>query len=200
MNPFSWLLSLCLLVVIIIISLVIGIIAYEVNKEKPEATHSSSLQKAIVASIIVFCCSCWGISWWESHPIPLSFPPTTSDIVGIWVPTQLSLDDMKKEGGYTISTHTLTFKDDGTFEIINMPDWWLDGFGESHKGFYSGSGKWDISSSQGEWVIELDFDNLTGYPDGLNTDLSVQGHKPRYIYTYIGDPDSGKMMTYERSK
>src|SRR5262249_14445569 len=57
--------------------------------------------------------------------------PNPSDLVGIWAPTDATIKDMKEQGAYTISIHQLILRADGTFEMINMPDWWKDGFGGS---------------------------------------------------------------------
>ena len=83
-----------------------------------------------------------GIEWSE-----LSFTrekPNRTDVIGTWVPTAATINDLKQRGGYVISKHELVLRADGTFAMVNMPDWWSDGFGQSKKTFESGSGKWQF--------------------------------------------------------
>jgi hypothetical protein len=81
-------------------------------------------------------CMNFGIEWSE-----LSYTrkkPNQRDVIGTWVPTAATIKDLQERGRYVVSRHELTLRADGTFVIVNMPDWWTDGFGESKKGFESG--------------------------------------------------------------
>ena len=125
--------------------------------------------------------------------------PEKSNLVGTWVPTSATLKDMQNRGKYSISKHELILRSDGSFSLINMPDWWTDGFGVSKKGFESGSGTWDvIQEDQGilgkTWEVKLDFPTYW-------TSLNLLHQSPPYlIHIYIGDPDSGNAMIFEREK
>lgn len=104
---------------------------------------------------------------------------------------------MQRNGGYTLSTHTVTFRADGRFELVNMPDWCLN-FGKSSQGFLSGSGTWKISQDADHWVIYLFFDRTSGAA-GLPGQMFIEGWRPRAIFEYIGDPDEGHAMRYEKT-
>ena len=105
---------------------------------------------------------------------------------------------MEDEGGYEISTHTLTFRDDGTFELVNMPDWWRLR-GRSTGGFISSAGTWEVKEYSGGWEIYVHFASLPDYPDGLYTVFDIGGREPPYyIWMYAGDPDAGRVMVFER--
>ena len=125
-------------------------------------------------------------------------PVFDEDVVGSWTLDAESLERMEEEGGYEISTHTLTFRDDGTFELVNMPDWWRSG-GRSTGGFISSSGTWELTDRSGQWEIFVHFASLPDYPDGLYTVFDIGGREPPYyIWMYAGDPDAGRVMVFER--
>src|SRR5260221_13648523 len=74
-----------------------------------------------------------GMEWSE-----LSFTrekPNRTDVIGTWVPTPTTIKDLKERGGYVISKHELILRADRTFAMVNMPDWWSGGFGQSKKNF-----------------------------------------------------------------
>ncbi|MES2308383.1 MAG: hypothetical protein V4507_05940 [Verrucomicrobiota bacterium] len=121
--------------------------------------------------------------------------PQESDLIGLWVPTPNTLKDMEKTGGYVISKHEILLKEDGTFSMINMPDWWRDGFGDSKKGFESSEGRWELTQTQ-DWTKIWD---ITLHFSGYGTSVKLLGQKPPYrIHIYVGDPDSGHVMLFEK--
>jgi hypothetical protein len=123
--------------------------------------------------------------------------PLETDLVGKWVPTTQTLEDMRGNGGYSISTHELVLNADKTFFMNNMPDWWATDFGESKKGFQSAAGRWTLSPATGDsdWGIDL----VVG-TSGIGF-LHVRNQKPPYlIHIGIGDPDNGHFMLFERIK
>ncbi len=54
--------------------------------------------------------------------------PEIKDIIGTWTPTADTLKDIRERGKYPEAKHELILKNDGTFSMINMPDWWSNGF------------------------------------------------------------------------
>src|SRR4051812_13835432 len=68
--------------------------------------------------------------------------PSDAEIIGNWLPTGETITDIRKRGRYPVTEHELTLRADHTFTMRNMPDWWLNGFGESHGHFDSGEGTW----------------------------------------------------------
>lgn len=136
-----------------------------------------------------------GIEWSE-----LTFTrkkPNQAELIGTWVPTAATIKDLKDRGGYAISKHELILRADGSFSMVNMPDWWTDSFGQSKKGFESGSGKWQLYQDRDPWTvwaIELDFPKFT-VPNAIH----LRRQKPPYlIHITVGDPDSGHAMLFEK--
>jgi len=144
--------------------------------------------------LVLFLSSCMnnGIEWSE-----LSFTrnkPNPSDVIGIWVPTAATIKDLRERGGYALSKYELNLRADGTFEMVNMPDWWKDGFGQSNRSFDSGSGKWRFYEDRTVWAIELDFSKYV-VPNAIH----LQRQKSPYlIHITVGDPDSAHYMLFEK--
>jgi len=122
--------------------------------------------------------------------------PEQTDLVGKYIPTTDTLQFIRSEGGYEVIDISITLLQDGSFEMINMPDWWCEPFGESNGGFDSGRGKWQVAKRQEWWVIELDFSSENP-PTGF-TSVPLVGEIPPYrLWFYVGDPDSGDVMIFE---
>jgi len=145
--------------------------------------------------LALFLSGCMGSAWSE-----LSFTrnkPNPADVIGTWVPTAATIKDLREHGGYVISKHQLILRADGTFSMVNMPDWWSNGFGQSQKSFESGSGKWQFYQDDNTWTvwaIELDFPKFF-VPNAMH----LQCQKPPYlIHITVGDPDSGHYMLFQR--
>ncbi len=120
--------------------------------------------------------------------------PKKADLVGIWVPDQSSLEARRRKGGYDASIQTnLVLKADGTFELANMPDWWSDKFGESHKGFESYSGNWTVFKPDGKvWAVSFKSSFGTRF-------ANLIGQSPPYRIDFIiGDADENQSMIFMR--
>jgi hypothetical protein len=102
-------------------------------------------------------------------------------------------------GRQLFTTHSLNLRNDGAFEIVNIPERWLH-FGHSNQGFYSGSGTWSVVKDfQGHWIVKVQFTSLPAYESGLLTSVRISRSKASYyIYNFIGDPDSGHVMGFEK--
>src|SRR5258706_1419192 len=113
--------------------------------------------------------------------------PKKSDLLGIWVADNSSLREMESKGGYDISVQPkLILKPDGNFDLVNMPDWWDNGFGKSRKGFQDSSGSWGLSTygDTGPWQVDLKSSSGTRSASLIGQSL------PYRIEFIIGDPDS----------
>ena len=170
------------------------------NEKTPHRAMAASItyRSCFFISVALLMSGCMnnGIQWSE-----LTFTrhkPSLADVVGTWVPTAATLKDLRDQGSYTLSTHQLILRADGTFTMVNMPDWWSDGFGRSRKGFESGGGKWQFYQDRDPWTvwaIELDF------PKGIVPNaVHLRRQKPPYLlHIQVGDPDSGHAMLFERA-
>lgn len=160
-----------------------------------------SLPISLITALILGCVAFWLISdslMSSFYPPSPSRRPAEQDIVGIWQLTQGSLESIQ-EDGYVVSTHTIEIKADGSFTLTNLPDsvW---NFGEVGGKFESGSGTWSIELDPNrDWSIALHFTKLNGKVDDFYTHFFLYGKEPPYrIYDYIGDPDSGRILSFEK--
>ena len=123
--------------------------------------------------------------------------PAEEDIAGTWRPTAETLADIRERGHYPAGEPQLILREDHTFIMRDMPDWWREGFGKSHGKFESGDGTWELSSAEGLskiWIIRLHF-------SGFGTSVHIyRQHSPYLIFIRVGDPDTGDAMFFERSK
>lgn len=131
--------------------------------------------------------------------------PQKEQLVGEYFPTLGTITLIRDKGHYSVEGTSIIVYADETFDIVNMPDWWVPnnaGYGVSNGGFDSGKGNWSISSSSGLWQIRFGFEtgtfNSINEPFGITLDLG--GEQPPYtIWIYIGDPDTGRVMVFEQS-
>jgi hypothetical protein len=130
--------------------------------------------------------------------------PKAADLVGTYVPTADTLDFVRKEGGYqVVEPIEIILKADGNFEMHHMPDWWRTEWGESEGGFDSGDGQWTVSKQQDWWDVEFQFKSREHFSEpvsnGFVTFIPIYGQAPPYkLWFYIGDPDGGDVMIFER--
>lgn len=117
-------------------------------------THSTKVVALTLVYLTVFAVS----SCREFFDDSTRTRPDTRTLVGTWVPDQESLKYMREAGGYDVSNKTeLVLEANGTYKMINMPDWlWLDD-GESHKTLHSENGTWDVSpfADRPDWIVLL---------------------------------------------
>ena len=121
--------------------------------------------------------------------------PNKIDLLGTWVLGKSSLRSMQSEGGYDASIQPkLILKADDTFELVNMPDWWDNGSGKSHKAFQDYSGAWELSK-----YGNTDFWNVYLRVSSKTRSANLLGQNPPYrIEFVIGDPDSNVSMIFEK--
>ena len=135
--------------------------------------------------------------------------PKEEKLVGKYVPTTKTISLIKDVGKYESEDVAIALFPDGTFEVNNMPDWWIPndaGYGKSNGGVDSGTGKWKISKENlsGLWQITLDFQSgVFNSRKDINNDLTLTldlggQQSPYSIWIYVGDPDSGNVMVFEQ--
>ena len=212
-QPFFWAIGLLVYAVIVALvatacGLVVGAIGYLLfrkSRRRVVGMGLPSLMTICTIPVVFFtvCCGLYAWIWNAERPLRerLATPLQRvfeEDIVGTWTLDAQSLQLMEEAGRYEVSTHTLTFRDDGTFDLVNMPDWSGPG-GTEPGGFYSSSGTWEVTDRSGEWEIFVHLDSVPEFPDGVYTQFNIGGREPPYyIWMWAGDPDAGMVMVFER--
>ena len=121
-----------------------------------------------------------------------------SDLVGIWEPTEETRQFILKSGKYENKIIQIKLGDNDSIEILNIPDWWKDGFGQSH-------GKFE--TILGSWKLELDTSmrflpvcKISISTNNYVTSFNMYRQTPPYgIFIGVGDPNDGKAMIYEKT-
>ena len=88
--------------------------------------------------------------------------PNEAELIGTWVPDKDRAKDMRDRGRYDIdrASTKLILRSDGSFEMVDIPDWWREPFGRSHGRLQSDRGTWRLKEhSPGSWW-ELGLDEL----------------------------------------
>jgi hypothetical protein len=137
--------------------------------------------------------------------------PRREDLVGAWVPIAQTRRAVAEKGKYPPAETVVTLAADGSFRADNIPDWWNTSFGKPAGKFDSGSGKWSVRPQlhaspgpQGSWRVELHFDSTAEFHSaepgpGLLKQALLVGYQPPYLLQFfVGDPDSGNAMNFER--
>jgi hypothetical protein len=119
--------------------------------------------------------------------------PKTADLVGSWTPDASTINIMQQKGGYNSSIPTrLNLREDGTFELSNMPDWWNNGEGRSAQNYDQYSGKWTIIKDEPDrWMLTL-------YSTKGIRPVDLLGEGPYRLFFVIGDPDNNLTMTFNK--
>lgn len=123
--------------------------------------------------------------------------PNEADLIGTWVPNPDTIKDMRDRGRYEVENAKtrLVLGSDGSFEMVDIPDWWREPLGRSHSHLESDHGTWKLKeySPGTRWELGLYFPSWGG------TTISLRRDKPPYlIHITLGDPDNGDAMTFVR--
>ena len=124
--------------------------------------------------------------------------PDKKDLIGTWVIDGPTIEYMRIRGGYDVSQPTgLVLRDDDSFAMTNMPDWYRNGFGESGHCLLSLTGQWSLDNANGGyWSVGLKAPEFAPRMDIREPRYASQ---PRYILEIvIGDPDSGDVMRFTK--
>jgi hypothetical protein len=132
--------------------------------------------------------------------------PEIKDIAGIYHFKGITGGYSPKIEKSITSEMSITLQEDGSFDINNLPSKRLD-FNASEDSYGSGSGTWELDCDKGllnTWNITLNFTQSEGLGSikGSAIDfLILRKQKPPYsIYIYLGDPDEGRFLKFEKEK
>ena len=115
--------------------------------------------------------------------------PKNEDLVGKYVPDAETVEWVRGAGQYPKVDTSFELSKDGSFKIVNMPDWWLEPFGKSKGGFISGVGKWEVTKQQEWWELEFAFNSSPARSVPI-----VGTTVPYHLWFYVGDRDQRAMI------
>lgn len=120
------------------------------------------------------------------------FQPADNDVIGSWELTP-STREFIRTLNIPVSTHKLTFMQDGTFRIVDAPSFWELWNPATRRwraNYISGSGIWWLGQKQGtqrlETVIYAQFREVGGRDDNHLVWFYFEGHLPPYTIVSYG--------------
>ena len=134
-------------------------------------------------------------------------PPEAKDLAGTYEPTEHTVELLKASGKYPAAKSSITLKDDGTVNIVNVPDWWLSSFGEAKGKFDNGTGTWTIDKNRNWWLIVANLPTTTASfttssipaKGHVTAMLSLVGQTPPFtLQMNISDPNADLIMQYQK--
>jgi len=139
---------------------------------------------------------------------PTRTAPHVQGLVGTYRLTSRSVRFVERKGYADLPDMCIILRADGTFEMKNMPDMWMN-FGRAKRCFDSGSGTWELDSRDAGlatlWGITLDFDDIQGFTSQVHKNgfvysmLELKNQCPPYlIHVTIGDADGSEALEFER--
>lgn len=139
-------------------------------------------------------------------------PAQEGDLVGVYVPDAATVADARSRGGYNPRATSLTLNGDGTFVLVDMPDWWLAIDGRSHRGYDTVSGRWRLNPSRsGQDGRELLLEVSPGGTYSSANESKRQGYvffpmrvvgggSAYALQQWLGDPDEGHLIRFVGAK
>ena len=121
--------------------------------------------------------------------------PKKDEIGGVWAADEAALKRMRQRDKYNGVSPKFVFAADGSFTTENMPDSWIEPYGEERSDFKTYSGTWKLLKAD-HWVIGLSCEVPNAF-----TVIDLLEHRfngqPRFLFIiYIGDPDSGEALIF----
>jgi len=117
-----------------------------------------------------------------------------SDLTGTWVMNDESREILPPE--LQKVSAKIVLNANGTFVATDMPGlFYFPGLRAIQ--LESGSGEWKLVSREGEQQVQLDFQAIAGWKDGLpyGTQLDVSTGS---LFYFVGDADEGRRVSFER--
>jgi hypothetical protein len=144
--------------------------------------------------VILLGCAGFGGPSFDENRYPAN-QPADADVAGVYHPTGATAAMIAK-GGYPPKEIVIVLDPGGNARLQNIPDWWRDGFGNSHGGFDNWTGSWKVTQNgNGRWELLLVLEN----PGGFATSVYLVGlQAPYLIGLVVGDPDNQREMQFER--
>lgn len=162
------------------------------------------LQSRVIGRRCVALCLVLFLSACQYDPYTSEYTsrrPNESDLPGEYVATVETRELIRKAGSYPACDPHLTLHTDHTFEIKDVPDWFITE-GDAGAKLVSGSGTWALQQHQQWWALGILFRQSTGqsvFKGPFGMDFMLVGAKAPYlVHMTIGDPDMGKAMQFQK--
>jgi hypothetical protein len=137
---------------------------------------------------------CWALSDAMQTERFAKNKPEMKVMVGKWVPDSDTVQWMREKGNYPKVGTSLELAKDGTFQLINMPDWCYTEHGVSERQVFRASGKWEVVKNQDWWFLSLHSES----GPSLN-EFPIIEENDYWLWFFVGGPH-GKAMVFEKKQ
>ncbi len=136
----------------------------------------------------------------DFYGLYLSHKPGTENITGKYVLCKTSEFSLRQRKYSNIPESEIIIHPSGRIELKNIPDCAFNGTGESHNGFLSGSGTWEIKKSFPGYSLSCNINDGTIKHGGYGG-LSLRKWRSEYSLNFtVGDPDNDETLSYKKQK
>ena len=154
----------------------------EAKTHKPLSWLKSFTLFATTIIVPISCVASALLNIGASDPKPW-FKPNPDNIIGKWQLAPDTIDVLEDWENLVVQKHTLSFKDDGTFEVSNVPNFWRDlsSLASNDEKYVTGSGTWQLTQLYEQWVVVAKFDAVNdGQFQGSEVIFHFEKHLPPY--------------------
>lgn len=128
--------------------------------------------------------------------------PGDEEFFGTWEIDSASYSILKRKYPTTDPKVLLVFNENHEFESLDSPDCLSDPFGDPVANrFIDAFGLWEVEEQYNRWELKMSFDEGELFEISRQTWYSLfKVDSTLCIVTWIGDPDSGERLLYNKVK
>ena len=130
-----------------------------------------------------------------SRPI---FKPSATQFIGTWRMPHTLVEYLEFKG-FAVGPHRLTLNEDGTFNMLSIPDLWGAPWDPSRPAT-SGCGTWEVVRvlwGSRAWVVQLHFNEVSPEAGNNEAEFYISGGQPPFDL-YIPKGEMGDALILER--
>ncbi len=157
--------------------------------------------KLLYYALLLLSASCGGgLGPRDESAAPGATLPQLQHLSGAWQATSDTYELLRLQGYSPPASLPLTLAPDSTFTFAGLPDYLPLPSGQRGAGkLLSVVGRWQVRRNESHWEVLFHFKEGKLYPNGLTTNYGIAVVDSAYqLYTYIGDPDQGLVLTWTK--
>ena len=188
-----------------VVAVAIGVLVWNLGTfaEKKVFKKAIGISQIIALFLMtVVCATGIGLSMGESNPVP-RLAPQSEDIIGEWSLSKDTTERLQEWYNFTVAEHHVVFRDNHTFSMINVPDFWspLDGSISVKEHVLSGEGIWRMEQENDNWILILHFETINGSrKQNAEASFYFEGRLPPYqlIIRNMVDKENEVRFVFEK--
>jgi hypothetical protein len=124
------------------------------------------------------------------------------NLTGVWYATPDTYSMLERKKYKVASLSLRLYAADSVFEGTNFPDNITSQSGEPVNGIYgNATGVWQVYNFRDDWKVHLQFTKGPVFTEKTSLDFEIYLEDSTLVLcTYLGDPDSGDILEYQKSR